>query len=153
MRRKDREITDTEEIERFLDSCHVLRIGLCQGKFPYVVPLNFAFEKTKYGFVFYIHGALEGKRRKMSLENSSVCVECDFFGGYTHTAIGCSAVFESFIGFGEIADCNESEKEHALELLMKRSGKPLCDDDRKIISKTSVQKITVCDYSCKARKN
>jgi len=41
MRRKDREITDFNEIVQLISSMKVLRLGLIDDDFPYIVPLNF----------------------------------------------------------------------------------------------------------------
>ena len=41
MRRKDREITDTQDILEVIKKCDVCRIALHDGDYPYIVPLNF----------------------------------------------------------------------------------------------------------------
>ena len=46
MRRKDREVTDFETIVQIIDECQIIRIGLADGEFPYIVPLNFAYTVT-----------------------------------------------------------------------------------------------------------
>lgn len=46
MRRKDREITDFNEIRKIIDACEILRLGLADGDFPYIVPVNFAYTVT-----------------------------------------------------------------------------------------------------------
>ena len=40
MRRKDREITDFQELVRIMEQCDVCRIALNGGGFPYIVPLH-----------------------------------------------------------------------------------------------------------------
>ncbi|MCI9135355.1 MAG: pyridoxamine 5'-phosphate oxidase family protein, partial [Lachnospiraceae bacterium] len=40
MRRKDREITDFQEILEIIRKCDVCRIALNDEEFPYMVPLN-----------------------------------------------------------------------------------------------------------------
>ena len=42
MRRKDREVTDFDSIVRIIDKCDVLRLGLADGDYPYIVPVNFS---------------------------------------------------------------------------------------------------------------
>ena len=44
MRRKDREITDREEILAIIRKCDVCRIALNDGDYPYIVPLNFGLD-------------------------------------------------------------------------------------------------------------
>ena len=41
MRRKDREITDFDEIMKIIDKCDTCRLALFDDEFPYIVPLNF----------------------------------------------------------------------------------------------------------------
>lgn len=44
MRRTDRQVKDFSEICAILDKCQVMRLGLCDGQRPYVVPVNFGYE-------------------------------------------------------------------------------------------------------------
>ena len=44
MRRKDREITDFNEIIEIIKKCDVCRIALNDEDFPYIVPLNFGLD-------------------------------------------------------------------------------------------------------------
>lgn len=41
MRRKDREITEFEEIIDVMERCGVCRLALHDEEYPYIVPLNF----------------------------------------------------------------------------------------------------------------
>ncbi len=43
MRKREREITDIEEIRSILDACKILHLGLSDGMQPYVVPLNYGY--------------------------------------------------------------------------------------------------------------
>ena len=64
MRRKDRERSDPVWIDETLrrsDACH---LALLDGGKPYVIPLNFGFERTGDGTLhLYFHCAKEGKTR------------------------------------------------------------------------------------------
>ena len=62
MRRKDRQITDLEQIMAMVKACKVIHIGMvdADGK-PYVVALNFGAELQGQELVLYFHSALEGK--------------------------------------------------------------------------------------------
>ena len=62
MRRRDREVTDSNEIIHILDTGKVLHLGLVdQGK-PYIVPMNYGYILEGNKLVFYLHGALEGRK-------------------------------------------------------------------------------------------
>ena len=62
MRRKDREITDLNEIIKIVSECDVLHLGMCDNGVPYVVPVNFGFTYEDETFTFYVHGAASGKK-------------------------------------------------------------------------------------------
>ena len=89
MRRRDREVTELNEIIHILDSGKVLHLGLVdQGK-PYIVPVNYGYVMENDKLVFYVHGALEGRKLDIIRNNSDCCVqiECDvqpFSGKVAH---------------------------------------------------------------------
>ena len=59
MRRRDREVTELNEIIHILDSGKVLHLGLVdQGK-PYIVPMNYGYAFEDGKLVFYVHSALK----------------------------------------------------------------------------------------------
>lgn len=72
MRRKDREVTDFNEIIKIIDACEIVRIGLSDGDFPYIVPLNFGYEVVEEHVSLYIHGAMTGRKYEM-LQKSPYC--------------------------------------------------------------------------------
>ena len=65
MRRKDREITDAEEIRRILSRARVLHLGLNDDEGPYVVPMHYGFLFENGKLTLYTHCAREG--HKLSL--------------------------------------------------------------------------------------
>ena len=62
MRRKDRQVTDWQEICAILDACQVLHLGLQGADGPYVVPLSFGWEEQAGRIVLYFHGASAGEK-------------------------------------------------------------------------------------------
>ena len=46
MRRKDREVTDLSQLEEIIRQCDCIHLGLLDGDSPYVVPMNFGYERT-----------------------------------------------------------------------------------------------------------
>ncbi|MFC1912391.1 pyridoxamine 5'-phosphate oxidase family protein [Chloroflexota bacterium] len=73
MRRKEREITSIDEIEKVIKSADVCRIGLTDGDEPYTVPVCFGYERN----AIYFHGALEGRKVELIRKNNRVCFEVD----------------------------------------------------------------------------
>ena len=44
MRRKEREVTDKEEIRQILENGQVIRIAMNNGEYPYILPVNYGYE-------------------------------------------------------------------------------------------------------------
>ena len=64
MRRKEREITDFEEIIKILDESNFLTLAMIKGTEPYSVPVNFGYklDDDKKRIRIFIHGATEGTK-------------------------------------------------------------------------------------------
>ena len=77
MRRKDREVTDFEKIIRIIDECQIVRLGLADGDYPYIVPVNFAYKVTDDQITLYIHGAMAGRKYEMLCKNPVCSFEMD----------------------------------------------------------------------------
>ena len=77
MRRRDREITDPAAILAIVDECEVLRLGLADGDYPYIVPVNFAYRMEDGVLCFYIHGAMAGRKYMLLSENPVCSFEMD----------------------------------------------------------------------------
>jgi nitroimidazol reductase NimA-like FMN-containing flavoprotein (pyridoxamine 5'-phosphate oxidase superfamily) len=77
MRRKDREITDRGRMEAILFEAPVCRIGMTDGKEPYVVPVCFGYADNTLWF----HSAPEGKKIDLIGNNPRCCVEADVCEG------------------------------------------------------------------------
>lgn len=73
MRRNEQEITNPAEIDAIIAEAAVCRLGLSDGRQPYVVPLNFGYRKN----TFYIHGAASGRKIDVLKKNNHVCLEID----------------------------------------------------------------------------
>ena len=64
MRRADREIQSFEEMVDVISRCDVCRLGLHDGDYPYILPLNFGakIETEAQTVTLYFHSALEGHK-------------------------------------------------------------------------------------------
>lgn len=155
MRRKDREITRIEDILSIVDRAKVLRLGLFDDNFPYIVPLHFGYEYAEGKLIFYMHSAKEGHKLDLIRRNQNVCIELDcdtelISGG----DIPCSysSSFASLIGRGlaEIVD-DEQEKVRGLYLLMKNQTGREFEITTQMASAVAVIKVVVCDFSAKSK--
>ena len=62
MRRKDREITDFDEMMKIIAKCDTCRVAMFDETFPYIVPLNFGTDVEDNQLYLYFHGAKIGKK-------------------------------------------------------------------------------------------
>ncbi len=78
MRRKDRQVTEKEEILQIMQNCDVVRLGIKdEDSYPYIVPLNFGMEDVEGQVVLYLHSALEGHKLDLLRKDSYVSFEMD----------------------------------------------------------------------------
>ncbi len=147
MRKRDREVTDFEEIKALVDGCDTIRVGFSDDGTPYIVPLSFGFEAENGEFVFYVHGAKDGRRHKLAAKNSMVCVEADICSGF----VDLTADYKSFIGWGEIIPVTGEEAIKGLTLLCRHCGFDELGCSDKVIAMTCVEKIVVREFTAKQR--
>lgn len=152
MRRKDREITDPEQIFDIINRCTCCRIGFNDDGEVYIVPLNFGYEKTDHTCIFYFHGAKDGRKIELIQKNPNVGFEMDTDYKLNEADIACnySARFQSVIGNGVVSVVSEEkEKKYGLSLIMKHyTGKEDWDFSDKMVHAVVV-KMVVTKMSCK----
>ena len=153
MRRRDREVTDFEKILEIIDACDILRIGLADGEFPYIVPLNFAYTVEDRQIAFYIHGAMAGRKYALMTKNKKCSFEMDI-----PLEMDCiverknvTMRYKSVMGTAAITFLEGGEKQRAIdEVIMNRYGKTRnFDYDRAMVARTAVAKLTVIDLTAK----
>lgn len=151
MRRRDRQITELSEICGLVERCDTLRLGFCDGDTPYIVPLSFGFEEENGTFVFYVHGAKDGRRHELAKTARSVCVELDVCHHFFESTGGLTADYESFIGVGKIETVTGDEAVRGLTLICRHCGFDTMPCSRKAVDATCVEKVIVSDFTAKQR--
>ena len=154
MRRRDREVTDINEIKHILDTGKTLHLGLVDEGKPYIVPMNYGYAFEDRKLVFYVHGALEGRKLDIIQSNPVCCVqiECDVvpFGGKVACQFGVS--YYSLDGFGSAKILTDpQEKMSALSILMKTQTSQDFEFNEKLVSIVSVIRIECDSYTAKHR--
>ncbi len=149
MRRADKEITDRNEIEDILKGQKVLRLGLCDGEMPYVVPLSFGYD----GESIFIHSAKEGRKIDMIRKNPRVCfeIDCDYVPTSAEDACRKPTKYRSLIGTGlaELLD-DKNEKIVGLNALMvQHYGRSDGAYDQTKLDKLLMIRIKILSISCK----
>jgi len=123
MRRKDREVTDINEIEQILLQCKTCHVAMVNDGVPYVVPLSYGYKISGGGVLeLYFHCALEGKKLDILKKCNKVCFEMAHEGEPVHADTPCNSgyYFSSVIGYGDVFFIdNLEEKCEALSVLCK----------------------------------
>lgn len=155
MRRKDREITDAEEIRRILSRARVLHLGLYDGEFPYVVPMHYGFTFEDGKLTLYVHCAKEGRKLELLRRDRRVFVEIDTDEALVPGQTACSwgARYASVMARGQAAIVEDAaEKCRALTLLMRtQTGKDFSITPE-MAAAVTVLRIDVETYTAKARR-
>lgn len=153
MRRSDREVTDPARIADIISRCACCRIGFNDGGEVYIVPLNFGCEVGDGRYVFYFHGAREGRKIDLIQRSPHVGFELDtnYALHEADAACGHSARFQSVIGNGVMSVVSEpEEKKRGLSLLMEHNtGKSGWSFDERRVDSVAVFKLEVTKLSCK----
>ena len=157
MRRKDREVTDSRQIENIIEKAKVVHIGMIDDGVPYVVPMQYGYVFTDRVLTLYLHSAKEGRKIDCIKKNPNVFIELEtdialISGG----DIPCkySSAYASVMGDGtaEIVE-DAKEKVFGLESIMKtQTGKAFTVSER-MAAAVSVIKISVPRVTAKSRSS
>ena len=153
MRRRDREVTDFETILGIIDECNIIRIGLADGDFPYIVPLNFAYTVSEKQIEFYVHGAMVGRKFELMNKNKKCSFEMDI-----PLEMDCivekkdvTMRYKCVMGTADITFLEGEEKQNAIDNIIMNRYKETrnFDYNRKGVAVTAVAKLTVIDLTAK----
>ena len=152
--RREREVTELNEIIKILDTCMILHLGLVDGDEPYVVPLNYGYAMEDGKLTLYMHGAKTGHKLDLICANPKVFFEmdCDVHPFEGNHACQYGTTYASVMGRG-VAQIVEDvdEKIKALTIFMKtQTGKDF-EFNEKLASVVSIIKVDVSDYTAKRR--
>ena len=154
MTKRERQITDLNQIKAILDTAKVLNLGLAVNNMPYVVPMNYGYVMDGEKLTIYLHSAVRGKKLDMIRENPNVffSLDCDRvpFEGIMPCQYGLA--YSSVMGQGTAAVVEDvEEKKQAMTVLMKtQTGKDFAFEDR-LVSMVAVVRIDVSEYTAKHR--
>ena len=154
MTKRERQLTDPQQILEILDKAQVMHLGLCENNEPYVVPMNYGYTMEEGKLVLYLHGATQGKKLDMIRANPNVFfeIDCDVvpFEGILPCQYGLS--YSSVMGKGTARIVEDvEEKKQAMSILMKtQTGKDFEFNER-LVSIVAVVRIDVEEYTAKHR--
>lgn len=122
MRRKDREITDVNEILEIMKQCDVCNVAFFDKEYPYIVPLNFGVNLADGQFELYFHGANAGTKMELLSKNNHVGFEMSCKHNLILQDMPCNSTmeFESVCGNGIMEVVSQEEKVQFLKTLMQQ---------------------------------
>lgn len=147
MKRDERKITDIVKINEILDNSSYMSLALSNGEEPYIVNMNFAYEEKNGKYIFYFHGAKEGKKIDFIKKNNNAFLSFVSKNELKKSELACawSTYYRSVTASGKVFELtNLAEVNRALTLFMKQHGyeSNIVFDD-KVLNRTSVYKIEV----------
>ena len=157
MRRRDREITEQSHIDDILNTCTYLHLGLVDSGLPYVVPMNYGVtkDKTDGHYIFYLHGANEGRKLDIIKSNPKCCITLERNVHPFEGRMACQygTTYESIMGFGNISIIDDAvEKELAMKVLMQtQTGRDDFEFNEKLLSIVTAYRIDIEELSAKQR--
>ena len=148
MRRKEKEITDAQEIESIIRKSQVCRLALVDDGRPYIVPLCFGYRNN----TLYFHSAIEGRKIEILKRNPQVCFEFDIdtqiHAGETACDWGMN--YRSVIGSGTASFIDDAaEKQEALDIIMRQYADGVFGYSDNTLKKTRVIKVEISSMTGK----
>lgn len=156
MRRRDREITEMEEIINILEKCKTADIAMIDAGRPYVIPLSYGYEVVKNQLILYFHSAREGRKIEILKHNNSVCFSIYKEGNPVYEKIPCNSgyYFLSVIGNGVVEFIEEpAEKQKALSKMFAHQAGREVSFDEKQAETVCVFKVVSTDFTGKQVRN
>ncbi len=152
--RREREVTDINEIIGILDRAKIVHVGMVDEGKPYIVPMNYGYTMIDGKLSLYLHGATAGRKLDILRVNPEVFVEIDTdivpFDGESACQYGIC--YSSVMGEGKATIVEDVEgKIDGLKKLMKtQTGKDFEFTD-KMTGGVTVIRIDVDEYTAKKR--
>ena len=102
MTKRERQVTDLNQIQQILDTAKVLHLGLCVDNEPYVVPMNYGYAMEEGKLVLYMHSAVKGRKLDMMQTNPKVffSIDCDRMPFEGRVPCQYGLVYSSIMGRG-----------------------------------------------------
>ena len=134
--KREREVTDPNEILAILDKGMVVHIAMVDGDEPYMVPMNYGYTMENGELTLYVHGAVKGRKTDVLQVNPKVffSIECDIQAFDGPVACRYGTTYASVMGSGKAEILEDvEEKKQGLSILMKtQTGKDFVFDDRMV---------------------
>ena len=154
MRRKDREITNFNEMIEIIKKCDSCVLALNDEGFPYLVPMNFGMDIEDGQIYLYFHCAKEGRKLELIQKDNRASFEmdCEHKLVLQEEEMECSMGYASVIGQGTIEFVAEEDKFDALKILIGQYRSRDFKFDTGMLGVTTVLKMKVLNMTGKRKK-
>jgi nitroimidazol reductase NimA-like FMN-containing flavoprotein (pyridoxamine 5'-phosphate oxidase superfamily) len=143
MRRKDKEITDIDEIKAVLKKAKYVTLAMCTNNEPYLATLSHGYDEQR-GCI-YFHCAPEGRKVSILNQNNNVWGQALLDGGYVQGA--CDHLYATAQFSGKVTFVkNVEEKEQALKVMIRAldsDPEPLIKKQLKAVQKVNIGRIDI----------
>ncbi len=117
MRRRDKEVTDPEELVKPLLEADYITLSLCMDNQPYIVTLSHGYDLEKN--CIYFHSAREGKKIDFLKSNPVVWGQALIDNGYQQGS--CDHLYHTTQFSGKVSFIEDlAEKKHALQVMIRK---------------------------------
>jgi nitroimidazol reductase NimA-like FMN-containing flavoprotein (pyridoxamine 5'-phosphate oxidase superfamily) len=115
IRRREKEITDKNEMLAILEEAKYVVVAMCRDNEPYLVTLSHGYDREHN--CIYFHCAKEGKKIGILSENNRVWGQALLDKGYVQGA--CDQLYATTQFMGRVTFIDDmTEKRHALEVMI-----------------------------------
>jgi nitroimidazol reductase NimA-like FMN-containing flavoprotein (pyridoxamine 5'-phosphate oxidase superfamily) len=151
MRRKDKQIGDLTTIESIIRRASVCRLAMCDGNWPYIVPLCFGYKDN----ALYFHSSGEGKKLEILKRNTNVCFEFDIDTKLIKAERPCDwgMRYKSVVGFGKAELLEDVElKREGLDIIMRQYSQGAFKYPQGAIANIAIIKVAIENMTGKVSK-
>lgn len=116
IRRKEKEITEKEEMIKILETAQYITIAMCEDNEPYLATLSHGYDRDRH--CIYFHCATDGKKIDILSSNNLVWGQALIDKGYVQGACDHLYATTQFKGTVTFIEDN-NEKVHALKTMIR----------------------------------
>ncbi|MGQ1910271.1 pyridoxamine 5'-phosphate oxidase family protein [Marinifilum sp. RC60d5] len=148
MRKKEREITDQNQLLEILTKSKVCRLAIHDTPYPYIVALNYGYADN----ALFIHCAKEGKKIDLLKANNKVGFQIDFGNELIKHAESCqwTTKYQSVVGSADVEILtNFADKTAGLDILMQQAGKMNNEYNPNYVDRILILKVNIREISGK----
>ena len=140
IRRKDKAITDQNEMKKILQQTKYITIAMCRNNEPYLITLSHGYDPEKN--IIYFHCASEGKKIDILNKNNVVWGQALIDKGYVEGKcdhLWATVMFRGTVSF--LVDA--TEKRQALEVMIKQLEQNPEQVMKKQITEKSLKRVNI----------